>query len=188
MFVHFIYFRSFQFLFSKAEKYVSSVSKLNAFKQYRQIQIMCGYFNQTHCFIITTCLSTAILGQVISFFGLLTNENVSDSLHPVPDIKQMIATYFLKMCFVEGLVLTITCINCMYGFCGNVNFTSEKCLRWLQHEPKVQKSVYLKILVRSLPPLKVKFGSVNYISKLTPVVFQQFTNERIIETLLICSI
>lgn len=158
--------------------------------QYREVQILCGYFNEAHKNCVVMLLICTIGGQVINVAGLLSDASDVGSLGVKASETQHLllaqaAAYFFKISNIEGLILCVSCINFIFGFCAGVHCTSSKCLKAFKNSEKFQKNKLLKQLVRSMPPVKVKCGSDNFMEKITPVVYQQFSNEKIMESLLL---
>ena len=99
-----------------------------------------------------------------------------------------------KLFMVVVLINGFTVINLIFSFCGDVHQTSEKCLIMLRAKlgknDMVGKVTYWQLkryrkILRTLPNVKISFGEMNYIEKLTPVIFQHFTAARLIDCLLL---
>lgn len=163
-----------------------------ATKQYREVQILTGYFNDSHKNCVVMLLITTVSGQVINILGLLSDGKGLGNMGDDGDGKYheliaMATGYFLKVSYLEGVVLCVSCINFIFGFCGGVHDTSRKCLDGLMHLESLRKNKLLRRMVMSMPIVKVKCGSNNCLEKITPVVYQEFANEKIVDTLLLRS-
>ena len=94
--------------------------------------------------------------------------------------------YFFGLSFITGIFVILL----VFGFCGDVHDTSKKSLK------KIGKNIGMMGLslsqakrntrmIKSLRVVKISFGGVNFIEKLTPVIFQHFTTARLIDCLLL---
>ncbi len=117
--------------------------------------------------------------QVISAFILLNPHTAA--LTPIP-LKIVCA---IVACFVFPTLLIV------YGFAGKFYDDSIKFLQDLQRKVKLtfikqtkRRIEYEKFLV-SCQVQKIRFGLTNFIDKLTPLVFQQFCMDRIIDLVLV---
>lgn len=158
--------------------------------QYRELQILAGYFNEAHKNCVVMLLITTVSGQVINMMGLLADLKDVGGLGLEEGEKQhpfvaMAIGYFLKVSYFEGVVLCVCCINFILGFCGAVHYTSTKFLKVLKSLENLHRNKLLRRLVQSMPPVMVKCGADNFVEKITPVVYQQFSNEKIVESLLL---
>ncbi len=143
---------------------------------YRELQILCWFFNKVHSIVLVSMIVVAIAGEIISSVSLLCKI-----------YKENAATvFFLRAFYAEGMVLDILCINLIFGYCADVYMQSDKCVKMLNHSVIIRKSIILKRAVWSMPKIKITFGLTNFMNRLTPVVFQDYTNEKIVEHLLLC--
>lgn len=146
-------------------------------------------FNHIHATALVVYLGEAVFAQMfpaIHFFGR------SSSAYPATD--QAASTeedntvgLWLRLYFVLVLNNGLASMG-LYVFVGDVHETSKKCLRKLKQGYFLTKVKKYKRMIRSLPIVKINFGSTNYVEKLTPVVFEHFTLLRIIDTLLVSKI
>lgn len=89
-------------------------------KIYREIQLLTGYFNQSHSLVLVSMVITAITGQVVSVVGLLRKDDNNKLDTPT--------SMFLRLFYVEGGILTVVCINFIFGFWAYVYADSKRCI------------------------------------------------------------
>lgn len=117
--------------------------------------------------------------QVMSAFILINPHTAG--LTPIP-----LKVFYAVIAFIVSPILVIA-----YGFAGNFYDASVKSLHDLKRKAKLtllkqrkQRKVCEKFLA-SCQVQKIQFGATNYIDKLTPLVFQQFCIDRIIDLVLV---
>lgn len=144
---------------------------------YREMQIVTRLFNAMVSSLLVQFLIFLTITQVL--YGLLllsNNEELSG---------KFTMQLFLFLVLTNGVVG----VNLVFGFVAEVHFKSWNCMKKLKENSRKMGNprsvkLYMKIL-KSLPVVHVSFGSTNFIEKLTPVVFQQFATERLIDALLL---
>lgn len=151
----------------------------NALAAHGQINILSNTFNQIVSTLLVIFLIQAVNAQIICGMNMLGTEI---------GIESQKGKTSLKLAF---LLLTINAsigVNLVFAFCANVHTMSSKCLKKIQRHtetvPQSKLRMYRRI-VRSLAVVKVDFGQMNFIEKLTPVIFQQFSTSRLIDCLLV---
>lgn len=127
-------------------------------------------FNQVHSSGLLTFSFVLIFGQVISALQLKTgNFNI-----------------WMSILYIQTVAVCILVNIFMYGLSATVH---TECIRFFK-KVKSSSSIKSKICLKtfaSLQIVKVGFGSANYIEKLTPVIFQKFATERVIDVLILSS-
>lgn len=142
---------------------------------YRELQILSCFFNRIHSKVLVSMIAVAIAGQIVSVVCLLSGKSSED----------VAADFFLRAFFVEGLIMDVLCINFIFGYCADVYMQSGNCINKLSHLDSIRRSKLLIRFVWSMPKVKITFGQTNFMDRLTPVVFQDCTNNKIVETLLL---
>lgn len=151
---------------------------------YRELQLMVQYFNAISSSQLVATLIAFGSVQVASVLQLFrsssaTSQSASLTFHQYA-VKYSIVIFSLSIL----INMTITIIF-LFGFCGRVNEASSKALLRLRRFSEFKTSTQYEKILRSLPTLKIYFGSTNFIEKQTPVVFQLFLLERIVDVLLL---
>lgn len=95
---------------------------------------------------------------------------------------------FLLVCFIQATLIIIVA----YGFAGNFHQESAKSLKRLHEENRYRvdfvprrEFLYAKKYLVACQVQKVQFGLSNFIEKITPLVFQRYCLDRIIDLLLV---
>lgn len=92
----------------------------------------------------------------------------------------------LWLFFIGVAAESILTILVFYDFAANLHYVTTRSFSILQSKEKVIKSRYLKRFLKSCQVLRVQIGSSNnYLEKRTPLVFQKFCIDRIIDLLLL---
>ncbi len=136
---------------------------------YKQLQILVGYFNNIHQDIFAINLLNLVgLCMVIGLYAIITSWSVLTNLQ----------FFVLSMAALRSLVGFLLC----YGNFGGLLQDSVQFIALLKKpenldkgEMRTKNNIRLKNkLAQSLQPLKIKIGSVNYVEKLTPIMFIDF--------------
>lgn len=146
---------------------------------YRQIQILNSTFNriESHQLVIfLVCFGGAQITSVLQLFRRSDSETGAHSQM----MKYWISGFYFMIMFFVTLA-----INFLFGCCGQVHASSLKTLAYIKHRKKVNEPKLFTKLVASYSVIKIKFGSTNFIEKITPVTFQLFLIQRIVDALLI---
>ncbi len=125
--------------------------------------------------VIVSLIVKTIVGQIVSVVGMLS-ETIK---------KKAITNIFLRAFYSKGVVLDILCINFKFGYCAEVCMKSLCCINKFNHSGIIRRSNYKVKVVRSMPKIKITFGRTNFTDLCTPVVIQEYTSEKILETLLL---
>lgn len=159
----------------KSTNYEVLLQELSIF---RRIHLLVATYNEAMRTLLFMFLFTCGVTQVISAVTLITQPN-SVSLPPLVYL-------FFGGVFIE----TILIILVVYGFAGDFYQTSETSLaklnqvvrsgRMQKKERKFREKYLLSCQVQ-----KMNFGLSNFIEKTTPLIFQLFCLERIIDILLL---
>lgn len=64
------------------------------------------------------------------------------------------------------------------GILAEVNSVSEKMQKKINGRHELKKNKWLKRWIRSSPGLKIYFGESNYLEKITPLIFQDFSTRQ----------
>ncbi|CAL8121240.1 unnamed protein product [Orchesella dallaii] len=139
-------------------------------KVYRKIQLLLQLFNKLHAsgFVVYLLLVVG-LGQITCTYICIRYSGI-----PLPVAIMLV---------FEALDCYLVILG-VYGFAGDVNTTSKIVLQTLQCKLKGEKKIVRKEL-KSLSVLKMKFGTANYIDKMTPLIFINFNHGRIVDLLLV---
>ncbi len=76
-------------------------------------------------------------------------------------------------------------INLLFGCCAEVHHVSRKVNFRLKRRQSLKMPLQHKLFLNSISVLKIKFGGTNFLEKLTPVVFQAYLVERLVDILLL---
>ncbi|CAL8145488.1 unnamed protein product [Orchesella dallaii] len=155
------------------------IKTLHSVKVYKQLQILLKMFNVLHSGILVSLLVTLLTLEVVA---------------AVKVIRSLSGGTFTSSSgiWVNGFLLqivmySVVAVVAIYGMAGRVNDVAQRCLRAMKNgalqSGKDRKSL-IKI-VNSLSVLKVEFASSNFVEKLTPYIFLEFTLARIIDCLLL---
>lgn len=144
---------------------------------YREIQLLACYYNKINCYLVVAMVGAAVQGQVINFVGLISKDRSrSDGVA---------ISLFLLMFNFQGMTLCVLCLNSIFRYCADVYENSRECVDKLNHSETLRMSKLLQRIIWSMPYVKVQFAKTNFIQRLSPVMYQQFTNEKIIDFLLL---
>lgn len=94
----------------------------------------------------------------------------------------------ISIFYVLVIMNAIVVLISLFGLCGQVHYESSNCLDKLKirihKNPKLLQK-YMRIF-KSLARVKVEFGKTNnFVEKCTPVIYQQFTVQRILDYILV---
>lgn len=175
-------------LYRKLELEIQSVDSFENLKQHfinqgvvmqRAVHIIMKLLNICLGSTIVVLLIGLGICQVMSAFILINPHNAE--LTPIP----LKLVYAVITCFVFPILVIA------YGFAGNFYDDSVKLLQELKRKAKLsylkqpkQRKVYEKFIA-SCQVQKIEFGVTNFIDKLTPLVFQKFCIDRIIDLVLV---
>lgn len=121
---------------------------------FRHVQILEIIFNNFHRSTIDFEIATMIVTLPISLFALIKIDELN--------LAQ-------KLFFTLAVLDTPFVILCNFGIISELYNTASAFLSYIRSHAGIQKDKYLKRYVRSWPILKVKFGSANFVDKMTPV-------------------
>ncbi len=142
---------------------------------YRQIQLLSQAFNEIHQeFVLTASILSAIAIQTILLYNLVCMEF---NIQTIP--------YLLL--FLVLLLDLIVIIIYLYGMMGELNRDSKNRITnmLLKRDKKMSADAWLKRLHRSCQPLKVKFGSANWLEPVTPLNIENFVISQTVNLLLL---
>lgn len=149
---------------------------------YRQVAILATVFNQLGSNLLVLLMIHVLNIQLICGYSLLAGNGLNISIS-------------VKIVFFLSFINGILALNLVFGFCANVYQLSIKYLKRLRMNAKVKvdgkgnRLLYEarkhRRMLRSMPPIKISFGAMNFIDKLTPVIFQQFATARLIDSVLL---
>lgn len=176
----------FQSLFQKAIKESGSVSMssngtdadLGWALLYRQIHLLSKLFNLLEAKVLFVLCTSMVSCQIMFGFSVLKEKQgiFIDSINGICFVNAMIAVFFLlSFC----ALLFVTSVGCLDG----MRSLAEVVMR---HRGYRELWKYRR-LIRSMPALRVGFGSNNFIDSLTPAIIQNFTMLRLIDCLLVSS-
>lgn len=147
---------------------------------YRSIAILTKVYNEIHRYALLTFLGIAAFAQIIPATQLIDG-GASQVESITASVKAWIDLFFFLV--LQNAVASMG----LYVFVGDVHHKSKRCIQHLKQNLLLKKSAIISKIIKSMPSLKITFGSTNYVEKLTPVVFEHFTILRIIDTLLLSS-
>lgn len=131
-------------------------------------------------------LITVVQGQVVSALGILKGDEggagtgADDDFSNLTTFKLFVNTYYLETVMMCAMVIDV-----LFGFCGHLFDTSKTCLDRLNHHQLLYQSKDCRRTLKSLTIIKILMGNDNYIEKMTPINYQQFTTDRIVDALLL---
>lgn len=158
-----IYFlRSFRLLASRPSGVIAKV-----LITYRDLQVHNLYFNQIHLDVNVIVVMWAMAYSfTVAMYALLKYANQVS-------LPQLVI--FVNATLATGIVIIV-----VYGIFAKVNVISQNVLAFLRERvlPEMKGSAverkWMKRYLRSLSPLKVRVGQVNYVDNFTPLVMLQF--------------
>lgn len=150
---------------------------------YRQIQVLAGMFNEIERIQLVSILASVGTAQVVAACRLLGSSQ-SRSLN-TNLLADKASQYLVDGFHLIILMNTSIVINFTFGYCSQMNEASRKFLAKLKSSVRINKNSSSKRMIKSCAEVRVVFGENNYIEKLTPVVYQMFLVERIVELLLL---
>lgn len=146
----------------------NQLAEMKLAKLYKELQILLCYFNKIHeDIVMSTGLYFMGVTFVIGIFALMTNWET--------------ANVFQFIVMTVGASQSFVGIMALFGTLGGIFVDSVKTIgSFNTKRARVewrgnlrQCKVHSKI-VKSLKPLKIKIGSVNFVDRLTPVTFIDF--------------
>jgi len=146
------------------------------FSVYRQLQLLTRYFNglQQKAIIFVVL----ILGPMCVIFGAYTLIVMGSNLS-LPHFTQ----FFLSL--LDGMIVLVICFTVL----SKVNTGAEDALQFVTGfvTPRIsprKSQKWVQVFVKSLKPLQVNMGSVNFVDKLTPFTLLDFSVNQIVSLLL----
>lgn len=147
---------------------------------HREIQILGKLFNEMHSRGMVVFLFCAMVAQLVPVTQLLQQA----ASHKTDTRESDSAQFGAKMFFMVLLNNGISCMS-LYIFAGDIHETSKTALKKIKYTVVMKTPKIYSRYIKSLPIVRAKFGSTNFVEKLSPVVFQHFTVARIIDVLLL---
>lgn len=153
---------------------------------YRNIQMLTDVLNDYQSHQLIALLVMFGTAQVAATLQLLY---ISDATL-TPDVSSSMMQKFFTKYWVHSFNIfaifsTTPVIICLFGFCGQVHYESQKFQQTLKILAVTHKqSKEFRKIIQSIPEVKVKFGRSNFVEKSTPVVFQMFLMEKTVDILL----
>lgn len=136
---------------------------------YKELQIMCIMYNQIQQdIVILALLYISGVAIVLGLYALITSWQVM--------------TFLQLLVLISSTVLGFSVLVFCFGNLGGIYVDSMRILDCFKRE--IYSTHYSsdrywsrkhKRSVDSLQPLKIKFGSVNFVDKLTPILFLEFS-------------
>lgn len=157
-----------------------------AIRLYQQIQLLEVQFNQLLRAMLVFVLIQMMNLEMTGGLYLLTKDRSAFGERTLP------MQIFFILIINDGFVG----ISKVFSACAEVHHSSKKVLSVMKklnsfrfgrktgNESDQGKLKEYQKMVRSLRLVKVQFGSTNHIEKLTPIMFQQFVTDRLIDSLL----
>jgi len=137
---------------------------------------MLQIFNQIHSGILVVLLVFFKMGMILAAVVLLSKSN---------------SNIFVNLILYQFVLYAIIFILIIFGNCGNVHQSScetlttmRRKLEYFDESSGVEKRRRMRV-VKSLPVVKIKFGSTNFIEVTTPFVYLQFVLQRIVDCMLV---
>jgi len=147
---------------------------------YRQIQILVDSFNKimsAQLVVFSITFGTGQISVALDLFRL--------SLSTQQTFAELASKFWLSTYNVSILCNISVVINLLFGCCAEVNYISHKVNSRIKRKKSLKTSLEHKLFLKSISDLKIKFGSTNYLERLTPVMFQVYLVERLIDILLL---
>lgn len=145
---------------------------------YRSLQILIELFNVSMRSMLFLLLLACGTNQLASACGLIRN---GSSIH-----------FIMSLLFEIMIFETVIVIAVVYGLAGQFYDNSVKSIvkleqmaRYSHVKDKTNRKYILKFLMSCHFGLRIKFGLSNFIEKTTPLIFQKFCVDRIIDILLV---
>ncbi|CAL8121228.1 unnamed protein product [Orchesella dallaii] len=137
---------------------------------YDRLRLLVQIFNNVHAKgIIVHLLILLAVGQVLSLYCVIRCVGL-----PLLNLVTLLFLGFNSYIEVIGV----------YGCAGEVHGTSKYVRASLKRKSKVVKGNLAQKSMNSLPDLRIRFGSVNFIEVTTPLEFIDFTSSRLVDMLL----
>ncbi|CAL8125559.1 unnamed protein product [Orchesella dallaii] len=156
---------------------LSKTVKRNVLRGYRKMQLLWNVFNQIHSsFLVNFVLANGHV-QILSVCFVLQISKRSSQQHSgfFPCLLATMATMD-AICIIIGI----------FSSSAGVHSASVKVKRSLgeYQRKRMMRGAMMTKIIQSLPEVKTKFGVSNFIDKLTPLKFQSFIINRILDLLL----
>lgn len=142
----------------------TTIAYVKVIINYRQIQLLSQAFNEIHKeFVLTASILSAIVIQTTLLYNLVCT---GFSIKTVP--------YLLL--FLVLLLDLVVIIFSLYGMMGELNRDSKNRIinMLIQRNKKMTADAWLKRFHTSCQPLKVEFGSANWLEPVTPLNIENF--------------
>lgn len=137
---------------------------------FRSLQILTSRYNNFARVSLVCFLLTCSLWEIVLSWILISPTHV-----PLP----------LKLFFFAVIFEVVIAISLIYGFAADLHYQSTKVMGNITKYSKVRRSKYLKRFFSSSQVLRVEFAVTNYLEKTTPLMFQKFCGDRILDLLLL---
>ncbi|CAL8146487.1 unnamed protein product [Orchesella dallaii] len=158
---------------------LSTINK--AISNYQHIRILLIQFNRVHSNFLVFVLLTVITFMVLNGVRLIA----SLATVSFTDRKLIGMNCFYASVVLQNVGITIA----LFGGFGAVHDLAGSCLRNMRNAaiyPRHScRGKILKRVVKSLPVLKVEFSATNFVEKITPFVYLEFSLLRIVDCLLL---
>jgi len=149
----------------------------------QKMQLLIESFNGAHSSFLVLLLMGICIAQVISCYVIVAFFNIKTQVDDAQYGKNHSISMLLLnlVVFVQAGLVTLT----TFGIAGNVFATSHDVKRKIDRLPDVVGNRRNKRIARSIPSMKIRFGSSNFVDKFTPLVFTNFNMARAIDLILI---
>jgi len=135
------------------------------------MQLLVQFFNQVHA-----------ASTVVHLFAFASSIQIISTYTTIPSTGLSVP---LLIILLAELLDTYIVFVGVFGYAGKVYLTSETVLEELKRRGKGMKAKKIPKMLRSLPTLKIGFGTGNFIDQTTPLVFLSANNARIVDLLLL---
>jgi hypothetical protein len=140
--------------------------------KYRKAQIVVNIFNSLHSHVIFVIVLGC--GLVLLVFNGYILIKQRDLFHPL-----------ILGCILWLVFFAYVCVWSLLVAAGKIHSSSEAYIQSLSSDSNTLKNRVARRSVRSLQPMKIKVGSVNFVDRLTPLVLVLYCVEQTISLSLI---
>ncbi len=155
---------------------------LEAVKMYREIQILNECFDQYVSGLLSALLWVTFQGEFNMVLCLLGATEVK---YNGSKSMEFIADVIMRSAYIQGFFMAFISANYIVGSFGEVYNNSKTVLAKSSRIVKLQRISLACKYTKSFAPIKVSFGMSNFMDKTTPINFQRFIIDRIVDGLLV---
>jgi len=148
---------------------------------YRQIYICWNLFNEIHSSILLHFMISVSLCQIMTTCFLVLVSKSGTSTENGGGVMSVLISIIIS----TDCLLCFICTTSAAASIHSASVHALNSLRAHQRNKELMRGKLVTKMINALPHIRTKFGTSNFIDRLTPLVMQNFNVHRIVDLLLL---